>query len=343
MVGAGLLAVLIVVVGLVVFIQRSTSDTGLIRPGEIPGVLVGFRPDGKLVAIDGEHSQIRFWNIATAQEVGTAINDPSPEHVVLSMDGQRLGVLDSGCLATSEPCDPMVELGGKGARIRLYEVASARMTCKIDQADLADDIEFDPAGNTLLIAGYADAVTLWDANTCASVGQLEIPGNRSYNYNLIDVTSDGTVLGAHLRSSVDLWNIHTRESIGRIDTGQDENMLGAAVSSDGSMYATASLDGTVRIWEVASRQQIGPALQHPAGPTSAAFSPDGRTLATAGQFDGFYLWDVRTGRQLPPLSTPVDASGDVAFTSDGKKLAFGTYRENEKEKQFARVIILKDI
>jgi WD40 repeat protein len=62
---------------------------------------------------------------------------------------------------------------------------------------------------------------------------------------------------------------------------------------DGSARATAGSDGTVRLWDVATQQEIGAPLTTDTQPVyAAAFSPDGGTLATAGA-DGFArLWDV---------------------------------------------------
>jgi WD40 repeat protein len=61
----------------------------------------------------------------------------------------------------------------------------------------------------------------------------------------------------------------------------------------GRTLATASADGEVRLWDVATQQQVGAALD--AGPgtvTGVAFTPDGKTLATAGPESGIRLWNV---------------------------------------------------
>ena len=77
-----------------------------------------------------------------------------------------------------------------------------------------------------------------------------------------------------------------------------------AFSPDGKILAIGDLDSTARLWDVATRHQIGRPLS--GGPngggsswvTLVAFSPDGRTLATSHGDGSVRLWDVATGQQI---------------------------------------------
>jgi WD40 repeat protein len=66
----------------------------------------------------------------------------------------------------------------------------------------------------------------------------------------------------------------------------------AAFSPDGRILATA-IDSSIRLWDTATRRQIGTPMTAGPGPAYAvAFSPDGRTLATAGGDGAARSWDV---------------------------------------------------
>jgi WD40 repeat protein len=138
---------------------------------------------------------------------------------------------------------------------------------------------------------------------------------------------------ASLDKTAKLWDLSTRQ-VKRTFRGHDGGVLGAAVSRDGKVLATGSLDRTIRKWEVGSgafRWSFGPlnrerpasAPGHLAAVESVAFAPDGQTLAS-GCRDGMVgLWDMKTGRPLTMLRGHSNRDCTVAFAPDGQTLASG--------------------
>ena len=116
--------------------------------------------------------------------------------------------------------------------------------------------------------------------------------------------------------------LHPRHNV-LVLPGHTGTVIGLAFSPDGKTIASASADGTVRLWETSTGKPVGRPLTGHTGPVNGvAFSADGRTVASAGADQTVRLWEASTGKPIgPSLTAQTGPVKDVAFSPDGKMIA----------------------
>ena len=163
-----------------------------------------------------------------------------------------------------------------------------------DHSDEVRSVAFSPDGKVLASAGKDTTIILWDVSTALNTG------------------------------------VATRRPMGQPLKGHTLDVNSVAFSPDGKMFASASNDATIILWDVATRQPIGePLTGHSSAVNSVAFSPappgggtGGKLLASGSDDNTIILWDVETQQPVgQPLEGHSDSVTSVAFSPDGKLLA----------------------
>ena len=112
-----------------------------------------------------------------------------------------------------------------------------------------------------------------------------------------------------------------REQYLRILKGHTFPVRQMCWSPNGHRLATASGDGTARIWDAVSGKQLRVLSGHKEPVNSVAWSPDGATLATAGDDGTVRVWNVVSGDQLRQLARQANTVDWVSWSPDGRTLA----------------------
>ena len=205
---------------------------------------------------------------------------------------------------------------------------------------------------------------VWNAMTGALIAQLELipdcplPNNSANNsqpfqcaignFTAIAFSPNGKILATSrcsqysqfscIQVQIYLWDVIAKKTLGRIVIQQAIVPVTLAFSPDSKILATSDTDGTVKLWDIASKTLVGRistgdadliadnsdvSLTSYSQEEDLAFSPDGKLLATVNANGAIVLWDVITEKPVESL-TGAGRVEQLAFSPGGKILASGS-------------------
>ncbi len=160
-------------------------------------------------------------------------------------------------------------------------------------------VAFAPKGKTIAAVSYDAKVRLWDAGTGSLLHRIDLAGSENVT---LAFHPDGGTLAITSNAAVLLFAVATGKERKPCE-GHRAAIRSVACSPDGKSIATASEDGTLRLWEARTGK---PMAQLEMGWTElprVVFSPDGKRFAASGycglQIGILHCWTV--GELAKPL------------------------------------------
>jgi serine/threonine-protein kinase len=96
-----------------------------------------------------------------------------------------------------------------------------------------------------------------------------------------------------------------------------------AIAPDGRRVLFSGYDDTVRLWDLATGQEVRRFVGHKGLVHGLAFLPDGSRVVTGGRDGTVRLWDVETGKEVRQFPEHEGAVLGLALSPDGKRLLTG--------------------
>jgi len=249
-------------------------------------------PDGRIIAAAGPKGVVKLWNAQTGNEIR-----------VLSGHRYRASCLafsgNSQLLASVSVLPDAKDQRRVVAEIKVWDVASGDERFTVHgHAQLAAEtpvstVAFSPDGSRLATAGSDGIVQIRDSATGKVL--LTTPKHPEA-VQALAFSPDGQLLAEacglfEIRPQITLRDMKTGKEAGVL-RGHSGSIYGLAFTPDGKRLASASMDRTVKLWDVAQREELLTLVGHQGRVNSVAFSADGRRLVSASHDKTARVWDA---------------------------------------------------
>ena len=187
---------------------------------------------------------------------------------------------------------------------------------------------FSDDGKQLATLSENGSVLIWDlsaGHSTAMEGQFEtkVTGKADPRFSKgLAFSPNGKFIAAFAGKTVEVWDVKSKRQLMTL-SGHKDSISSVAFTADGKFIATASADGTAKMWDTRWRSELL-VLTSPDeffGFDGLRFSPDGKRLAGVLTNTAKVL-DANSGNELDSILLHVNAINSFAFSPDWKLVAF---------------------
>ncbi|HEX4703452.1 MAG TPA: hypothetical protein VH352_15095 [Pseudonocardiaceae bacterium] len=301
------------------------QNTYLFQPDPVNGV--AFSPNGLFMA-SSSGQVVTLWDPRRRVPIRTlSASIGGTPSVAFSADSRSVAAAD------------------QDGTVRVWDVGTGTLTrtFTLGGGMVPTFVAFSPDGRTMAVSGgptvaaitsrtaplpYTFVVRQWDVTSGAVLSTtsyiIHDAGKDPYPSTLPVFAPDSQLLAIPLTNGyLDLRQARTGTPVGQIAVSPGTVTAPLAFSSDGSLLAIGSTDRTLRVWNVATRKQIGTPMAGQNGVIDGvAFLPGNHVLASTSDYDSTVrLWDVSHDTALAVIQGAAGTFNGMAVQPGGGLIA----------------------
>jgi WD40 repeat protein len=185
-------------------------------------------------------------------------------------------------------------------------------------------VTFSRDGKRALTGSSDRKMRLWDVEAGAELSVFEHPQTV---WDVVFSPDGKKALSGCSDGSARLWDLDSGKELLALETHKGGMAWSVAFVEGGKQAVTGggsaltgngAADGSLRLWDLATGQELRRFNGHTKDVRRLAISPDGKQLLS-GSFDGtMRLWDFPSGKEIKRFEGPGNFVESVAFTPSGK-------------------------
>jgi WD40 repeat protein len=252
--------------------------------------------DGTTIAVasgqfrDKWDGAIKVWDAQTGKLVKAFEFDGLPGAVALSADGAK--VIGGARVFPRANGKMFVWDVKRGEVLRTLEAEGLLYSA----AAISDDGKWIAGAGHMGDPTYEGKVVVWEVET----GKVKHEWAGLPSMSAVAISPDGKHVAAAGPNEkvIRVWDLQTGKLKHQLKPEGAHRTAGLALSPDGETLATADVDGSVSLWDLAKEETRVTLKGHGGHVFCVAFSPDGRTLASGGDDGTMRFWPVTPAK--PP-------------------------------------------
>ncbi len=278
-------------------VRLAEPDRGLIEASALS-------PDGRTVLTGAQDGTLRLWDVAKETS-------------------QVLGKHEDAVAVAAWSGDGTKAVTGADQEVILWDIAARRPVKSLKLDRQVGTAMFAARANRLLTA-TDDGLRIWSTDDGKLLQDLK---GRAYwqdqdGQAYLELNRNNPAVFARISDDNIIRMSMTPRMIGPTvaGAGHTGKIVSLVASSDQKTLASASEDGTARLWSI-PEETLRAVLRGHRGPVrSVVFSPNDAVVATVSDDGTARLWDTRTGAAVGVLMGHTGPIRTAMFSEDGKTL-----------------------
>jgi periodic tryptophan protein 2 len=204
----------------------------------------------------------------------------------------------------------VIATGGTDSKVKLWDVHSGFCFVTFSEHDApVTGIAFVPHGRAFVSCSLDGTARAFDLVRYRNFQTFVTPTPAQLTCVAIDRSGEVVTAGSVDTMSVYVWSMQSAQLLEQL-SGHAKPLSALGFGGPaGSLLASASWDGTVRLWDFVAQNARSDILKHSSDVLAIAFSPDGALLCAATLDGQLSLWDVASAEQVGTIDGRADLVG----------------------------------